>query len=434
MHSEKKMSLFDLVFMGIGGCIGAGIYSMLGVGIGLTGRSVALAFLIAMLFKMSQQTRMIVTSSMFNLSGGVYSQTALILTPTLTGVAALNNLVACLSFSVFGISLASYTVLIVPSLVPYEKFLALGFMGLFCFIASTGANIFAKVQNVLGICKILALCIFIIFGFKVASHSGFEGEPFFINGGVSFITAIALMSFTCDGITGVINFASVAENPKKNIPKAWIIASIVCGSIYALLGYVGSSIAPYSQVANQNLGYLAQMVLPKALYIFFVVGGAMASLSTALLGGLTGYSHMYTGIAQDGWIPKIFLKPKNSLIVIFLVSALPIMSGISLDNIVSMMMVPGMVIVFITDFRAMKMPKMFPEQWPNNAFNLSEGAFKALMVVSMIASSLTGIFSLTSLTMPLAIGTVVVTVLIFIYSNYMIKSGKVDITSTTDLG
>lgn len=40
MHSEKKMSLFDLVFMGIGGCIGAGIYSMLGVGIGLTGRSV----------------------------------------------------------------------------------------------------------------------------------------------------------------------------------------------------------------------------------------------------------------------------------------------------------------------------------------------------------------------------------------------------------
>ena len=118
MRSEKKMSLFDLVFMGIGGCIGAGIYSMLGVGIGLTGRSVAIAFLIAMLFKMSQQTRMIVTSSMFNLSGGIYSQSALVLTPMLTGVAALNNLVAMLSFSVFGISLASYTVLLIPALVP----------------------------------------------------------------------------------------------------------------------------------------------------------------------------------------------------------------------------------------------------------------------------------------------------------------------------
>ena len=129
MHSEKKMSLFDLVFMGIGGCIGAGIYSMLGVGIGLTGRSVAIAFLIAMLFKMSQQTRMIVTSSMFNLSGGIYSQSALVLTPMLTGVAALNNLVAMLSFSVFGISLASYTVLLIPALVPYQS----GLYGLVLF-------------------------------------------------------------------------------------------------------------------------------------------------------------------------------------------------------------------------------------------------------------------------------------------------------------
>ena len=34
----------------------------------------------------------------------------------------------------------------------------------------------------------------------------------------------------------------------------------------------------------------------------------------------------------------------------------------------------------------------------------------------------------------LAIGTVVVTVLIFIYVNWQIKNGKIDITSTEDLG
>lgn len=364
----------------------------------------------------------------------MYSQSALILNPMLTGAAALNNVVGCLSFSVFGISLASYTVLLVPSLVPYEKFLAIGFMLLFCLIASTGANIFAKVQNLLGISKIAALGLFIVMGFMVAKHSGFEGEPFFINGGVSFITAIALMSFTCDGITSIINFAQVADNPKKNIPKAWIIASLACATIYSLLGYVGSSLAPYGEVANQNLGYLAQIVLPAPLYIFFVIGGAMASLSTALLGGLSGYGQMLTGIAQDGWIPRAFGKYKNCLIAIFVVSVFPIMSGFTLDSIVSMMMVPGMILTFITDFRAMKMPEMFPEQWPNNAFGLSAGAFKALMVVSMIASSLTAFFSLTALTPALAIGTVFMTVFIYVYANYMVKSGKVNITSTTDLG
>ena len=62
--NEKKMSLMDLVFMGMGGCIGAGIFSMLGVGIGYTGRAVWLAFIIAMIFKMSQQVRMVIMASM----------------------------------------------------------------------------------------------------------------------------------------------------------------------------------------------------------------------------------------------------------------------------------------------------------------------------------------------------------------------------------
>ena len=33
MENQKKMSLFDLVFMSIGGIIGAGIFSMVGTGI-----------------------------------------------------------------------------------------------------------------------------------------------------------------------------------------------------------------------------------------------------------------------------------------------------------------------------------------------------------------------------------------------------------------
>ena len=90
--NEKKMSLIDLVFMGMGGCIGAGIFSMLGVGIGLTGRSVAVAFLIAMAFKMSQQVRMVIMSSMFSLSGGMYSQQARLLNPLLTGVTAVDDI------------------------------------------------------------------------------------------------------------------------------------------------------------------------------------------------------------------------------------------------------------------------------------------------------------------------------------------------------
>ena len=57
MENQKKMSLFDLVFMSIGGIIGAGIFSMVGTGIATTGRSVALALIVGMIFTMSQQIR-----------------------------------------------------------------------------------------------------------------------------------------------------------------------------------------------------------------------------------------------------------------------------------------------------------------------------------------------------------------------------------------
>lgn len=112
---------------------------------------------------------------------------------------------------------------------------------------------------------------------------GFEGEPYFINGGMSFLTAVALMSFTCNGATNILNVQAIAENPKKNIPKAFFIASILVAGVYFLLGYVASGIAPYGEVAGQNL-LLGLAGSTPSLFIFFIVGGAMCSLSTRAAG------------------------------------------------------------------------------------------------------------------------------------------------------
>ncbi len=436
MENQKKMTLVDLVFMGIGGCIGAGIYSMLGVGIGLTGRSVALAFAIAMVFKMSQQIRMIVMSSMFSMTGGTYSQGALILTPLLTGASAINTVIGSFSFSVFGISLASYTVTLFPALASIEKVLAAGYLCLFFAVGASGVNIFAKVQNLLGTSKIVALLMFVAFALMARGDhvAEYAGEPAFMAGAGGFVTAIAMMSFTCDGISNVVNVASITENPKKNTPKAWLIASLICGGIYVLLGFAGSGLGSYESLAYANLGDLAKMVLPTPLYIFFIVGGAMASLSTALLGGATSYGPIIAGIAQDGWLPKFMRNKKNVYIVMAIGAALPVIGGFSLDNIVSMVMVPGSILLIFTDFRAMKLPEMFPEEFANSGLPISAGMFKGLMALSILASSLTAVFSFMSLTGAIAIGTAFMTVFAFGYAYYLIKSGKIEITSTKDLG
>lgn len=268
MENQKKMSLFDLTFMAIGGIIGAGIFSMVGTGIATTGRSVALALLVGMVFTMSQQIRMVFTAGMFQLSGGMYSQNALVLSPFLTGVSAVVTLVTSVSFSVFGISMAQYLSDLFPALQPYQTIVACVTLVIFFAVASTGAEIFARVINALGILKFIALGLFIAFGITKVQTGGFEGEPYFINGGMSFLTAVALMSFTCNGATNILNVQAIAENPKKNIPKAFFIASILVAGVYFLLGYVASGIAPYGEVAGPEPGlYGLAGSAPSALHL-----------------------------------------------------------------------------------------------------------------------------------------------------------------------
>ena len=433
MQNQKKMSLFDLTFMAIGGIIGAGIFSMVGTGIATTGRSVALALVVGMIFTMSHQIRYIFTSSMFQLSGGMYSQNALVLSPFMSGVSGIVTTISSVSFSVFGISMAQYLSDLFPVLAPYQVPVACLVLVLFFVLGSTGAEIFAKAINALGILKFIALALFIGFGLTKVQMGGFEGEPYFINGGVSFLTAVALMSFTCNGATNIINVQGIAENPKKNIPKAFFIASILVAGVYFLLGFVASSIAPYSEAAGQNLGFMAEMVLPGPLFIFFIVGGAMCSLSTALLGGVSSYPYMIMGIAEDGWLPGFFKKKLNVVVILAVLSILPVIGGFTLDNIVSMMLVPGMVIGALANVQAMNLPERYPEQWANSGLKCSPAFYRFLMVVSIITSLMTGFFSLTSLTLPLAIGTVVATALIFVWAWIRLKSGKVNIVTTQDM-
>ena len=82
-----------------------------------------------------------------------------------------------------------------------------------------------------------------------------------------------------------------------------------------------------------------------------------------------------------------------------------------------------MVIGAITNFQAMNMPERFPEEWANSGLKCSPTLYRILMVISIITSLMTSFFSLTSLTLPLAISTVVATVLIFVWTWYPSQEG-----------
>ena len=81
----------------------------------------------------------------------------------------------------------------------------------------------------------------------------------------------------------------------------------------------------------------------------------------------------------------------------------------------------------------MKLPEMYPEAWANCPIKCSIGTFKVLMAISIVTSLMTSAFSMRNLTAFQAAGTVVMTILVFVYPKLRMKTGLVRIVSTTDM-
>ncbi len=433
--TKGKLKLFDLISIGVGSVVGAGIFSMLMSGLALTGRSISLALVFAMVITMLQQVRSIFMSSMFALDGGMYSQQALILPPIFTGITVICFVFANFSFSVFGISIAQYLTQLIPALAPFQTLLGVLILTLFFLISVKGTGFLAKVQNLMILCMYAALGLFIVFGLVRGGSPEAAQTPYMAGGTVGFLMAIAIMSFTCNGTNNIINLSADAENPKRNIPLSVLLSAGICSLIYFLLGHVAASVVPMADAASSTLGSVAQSIMPKGLYIFFVVGGAIFALATSLLGGISAMAAPIVAGAEDGWLPKSLAKrnkngyPWMVMLVMYLIAVIPALFSFSLDTIVSFILVPSMFVNIAGICLSFKLPKKYPETWANCSMHCPYWLYCVLLVLSILASLITAVFSVIGLDMTGILGNVLLTAFLFGFSFWRLKSGKVDMSS-----
>lgn len=431
MQETKKLNLFDLISLGVGSVVGAGIFSMLSTGFSMTGRSIALALVFAMIITLLQQVRSVFTASMFALDGGLYSQQALVLPKIFTGMTSIIFIMSNLTFSIFGIAIAEYLSQLFPLLVDYKRVLSVLILTFFFLISIKGTGLIAKVQNVMAVCMYASLLMFIVFGITKVEPGGFVGESYMISGIGGFLMAAAIMSFTCNGATNIINLSAVAKNPKRNIPLGVLLTSVICAIIYFLLGYVAAGVMPYSEASQTNLGYVAKGILPGPLYVFFIIGGAVFSLATSLLGGIAAISAPIVAGAEDGWLPKVFTKktkngfPYMVMLLMYIVAIIPAIGDFSLNTIVSFILVPGMIVGILSNIKSFKLPKIYPEAWANCGLKCPYWLYVFLIVLSIVASLITALFALLGLDLFGLLGNLGLTVFLVWYAWYRLKKGYV---------
>lgn len=421
----------ELMGIAIGQIIGAGIMSMMGVAIAMTGRSANLAFMLSAVFTMCTFFPSIFVTSCIRMRGGMYTQMAIFGGDKLAGYYSVVYFITNMSLAMYALSFAQYAVALIPG-VP-EKAVALIVGTLFFILNFFGVDLMAKIQNLLVIVLILALAMFAVFGIPqvdLASYFSNADGLFMTEGVTGFLTAVAYLGFATGGATVILGVSAECKNPTKDIPFVIIVSTVAVAVLYGFVATAAAGVLPVAEVMNQPLTLVAQQILPAPLYVFFIVGGAMFALATTLNSQIMSATKPVMQSCEDGWFPQSlatlskYKTPYKILVIYYVILVVPIILDLEIAQISSIVQILGYVNNLILTTTAMKLPKMFPEAWEKSQFKVPTGVFKALMILTDIVILIQFSFMFASLTLQLIIFNVAVMVFGFVYAYWRTGTGK----------
>ncbi|KAF7845065.1 Cationic amino acid transporter 9, chloroplastic [Senna tora] len=329
---SRRLGALDLVLLGIGASIGAGIFVVTGTVARDTGPGVTISFILAGASCVINALCYAELATRFPaVVGGAY----------LYAYTAFNELTAFLVFSQLMLdyhigaasiarSLANYVVTILE-LFPVFKdniplwighgqdiggvlsinLLAPVLLVLLTVILCRGVGESSAVNSFMTVTKVV-IVIFVIFAgafeVDVANWS-----PFAPYGFKSIFQGATVVFFAYVGFDAVANSAEESKKPQRDLPIGIIASLVVCISLYIGVCLVITGMVPYKFIGED--APLAEAFTSKGLkYVSVLISiGAVAGLTTTLLVGLYVQSRLYLGLGRDGLLPSIFAKVHSKL-------------------------------------------------------------------------------------------------------------------------
>lgn len=398
-ENQKKLGYLNHIGLGVGSAIGTGIFIMLGYGIAYTGRSIVLVCGIGCIFMLLAFWYSLAFGNMFVLKGGDYSIRAMVFPPILTGVSAWFQLTSAFVLAGHSLAITQFAEMAWPQITEYEQVFALIVLtfGFLCTIK--GSKILTTIQNLVVVALAVALIMFLFYGLPEVDAAAFfsnDDGKFAVAGFRGLIEAISVLSFACMGTAANVSMAPVTKNPKRTIPLSSLIVTAIVGVVYSLMAYVASGVLPYEEVAGANISVTAEVIMPHGAFMFFVVGGGIFAIMSTMLGVVAVLRYPIQTVAEDGWIPKVFLKTTKSgypwvlYAVLYAISCIPLLTGLDIEGVIGNVMIPTMLMNTFINFYCIKLPRLYPEQWKKrgvrfpiwlwNLFSVLGGVFAIVVI------------------------------------------------------
>lgn len=320
---KKDLTLFDLVFYGVGIILGAGVYVLIGHATAEAGSGVWLSFVIAAVIASFTGLSYAELSSLYPKDAAEYMFVKTAFKNTTVGfvIGWLTFFMTIVAGSVVALGFGGYF----HSLTGIsEVAAAAGLIVVFTAINYMGIKISSRLNILLTSVTLFGLLLIIAIGLPYIGSVDYFVMP---TGFIGVFGAAAIVFFAYLGFDEIVNVAEEAKNARKNIPKAIMISVVVTTIIYILVSLsaisvvpwqeIGASSTPLALVASQALGPAAGTVL--SVVALFATAGTVLILIIAA-------SRMIFGMAEYGVMPKVLMKlsrrstPYIAILVIAFVS------------------------------------------------------------------------------------------------------------------
>ncbi|NRF39765.1 amino acid permease [Pedobacter foliorum] len=361
---KRTLGPVNLVALGIGAIIGAGLFSITGsAAANNAGPAITISFIIAAVGCAFAGLCYAEFASMIPVAGSAYTYSyatmgefiAWIIGWDLVLEYALGAATVSISWSRYLVKFLAYYDIHLPAQIamsPFEtatlldgtvvsgmfNLPAVFIIVLMSFVLIRGTSESAFINGLIVAIKVVIVFIFILLGWKYINADNYSPyfipadkpghESMFTHGWGGVIRAAGIVFFAYIGFDAVSTAAQEAKNPKKDMPIGILVSLFICTILYILFAHVMTGVANFDMfkgqdgiapvaVAIDNMGVknAAGVVTPaypwlNKLIILAILGGYASVILVMLL----GQSRVFFSMSKDGLLPKVFSKvhPKYS--------------------------------------------------------------------------------------------------------------------------
>ncbi|HEY7412075.1 MAG TPA: amino acid permease [Vicinamibacteria bacterium] len=162
----------------------------------------------------------------------------------------------------------------------------------------------ARLNNVMVVIKLAVLALFVGVGIFYIDPKNWV--PFAPNGWTGIHQGAAIVFFAYIGFDAISTAAEETKDPQRNMPRGIMGSLMVCTVVYVVVGIVATGLVPYQQLKGSDPLARAFEVAGIQWGQAIIAGGAVVSMSAVLLVFQLGQPRIFFSMSRDGLLPRWF--------------------------------------------------------------------------------------------------------------------------------